>query len=145
MKQPPSAVEVRSICARKQPAVSLDAGAYCPAGWLWPQPADLLVMSEQFYQGLFGRDENYEKTAYAWPTWRAQGGSGYPGKPGMWFRLMQEKGLHPRGVLPGTRSWDTTGRGCFSRRVPVCLFVSAHGPAMGHTLDRAQFMSACPT
>lgn len=52
---------VLDFARRNNLLVSLDAGAYSPAGAALARQADLLVMSEQFYQGLFGRDEHYEK------------------------------------------------------------------------------------
>lgn len=51
-----AAIDIAKKCGAK---VSLDAGAFFPGADKLADQADLLIMSEDFYKGLFGEDTNY--------------------------------------------------------------------------------------
>lgn len=50
------AIDIAKKCGVK---VSLDAGAFFPGADKLAKQADILIMSEHFYKGLFGEDTNY--------------------------------------------------------------------------------------
>ena len=134
---------VLDFARRNNLLVSLDAGAYSPAGAALARQADLLVMSEQFYQGLFGRDENYEKNCLRLANDGGHkavvvtlGSRGCVGSDG-------EKAF-TLGAFSGHKIVDTTGAGdVFHGGFLYAYLYRYMDPQWGYTLqDCARFASA---
>ena len=103
--------------------VSLDAALLTPATKELADQSDILIMSEQFYEGLFGNDESYQENC------RKLVGQGTKiavvtlGKKGL-CRGGRDKDISHGGFLGGIphRGYNRSG-GCLSRRLPVCISV----------------------